>query len=176
MLDGTKSGYNGGSQPLKKWQTYLQIKIVRVTVTQWSVLINQFTCFNPDSSSSDHSWGIHKWWWNIYKMRSIIIFYAGILLYNCCFYYYYYYCNTASILRYTLLLQYFMLSMQFKCGFLHHLCTVEESIYDCIFGMNNFVIFCYPILFAICTSLFNKLCIKRIQWDVEECSVALLCK
>jgi hypothetical protein len=32
-----------------------------------------------------------------------------------------------------------------------------------------------PILFAACTSTFSKLCKRRIQWHVEECSVALLC-
>jgi hypothetical protein len=32
-----------------------------------------------------------------------------------------------------------------------------------------------PILFAICTSAFSKLCKRCIQWHVEECSVALLC-
>jgi hypothetical protein len=36
--------------------------------------------------------------------------------------------------------------------------------------------FCNLILFAICTSTFNKLCKIRIHWHVEECSVALLCK
>jgi hypothetical protein len=35
--------------------------------------------------------------------------------------------------------------------------------------------FCNPILFAICTSTFSKLCKKRIQWHVEECSLVLLC-
>jgi hypothetical protein len=30
-----------------------------------------------------------------------------------------------------------------------------------------------PILFAICTSTFSKLYKKRIQWHVEECSLAL---
>jgi hypothetical protein len=34
--------------------------------------------------------------------------------------------------------------------------------------------FCNPILFTICTSTFNKLCKKRIECHVEECSVALL--
>jgi hypothetical protein len=32
-----------------------------------------------------------------------------------------------------------------------------------------------PILFAICTNIFSRLCKRRIQWHVEECSVALLC-
>jgi hypothetical protein len=32
-----------------------------------------------------------------------------------------------------------------------------------------------PILFAICTSKFRKMFKKRIQWQVEECSLALLC-
>jgi hypothetical protein len=35
--------------------------------------------------------------------------------------------------------------------------------------------FCNPILFAICTNTFNKLCKQRLQWHVEECSVAFLC-
>jgi hypothetical protein len=30
-----------------------------------------------------------------------------------------------------------------------------------------------PILFAICTSAFGKLCKQRVQWHKEECSVAL---
>jgi hypothetical protein len=45
---------------------------------------------------------------------------------------------------------------------------------DCV--ANNF--FCNPILFAICTSTFSKLCKNMytcIQWHVEECSVELLC-
>jgi hypothetical protein len=33
-----------------------------------------------------------------------------------------------------------------------------------------------PILFAICTNTFSKLCQQRIKQHVEECSVALLCK
>jgi hypothetical protein len=44
--------------------------------------------------------------------------------------------------------------------------------------MHEGPLFCSPILFAISTSTFGKLCnkrIKRIQWHVEECSVALLC-
>jgi hypothetical protein len=32
-----------------------------------------------------------------------------------------------------------------------------------------------PILFAICTSTFSKLCKRHIEWHVEECSLALLC-
>jgi hypothetical protein len=32
-----------------------------------------------------------------------------------------------------------------------------------------------PILFAICTSTFSKFCKRRIQWHVEERSVAILC-
>jgi hypothetical protein len=35
---------------------------------------------------------------------------------------------------------------------------------------------CNPILFAICTSTFSKLCKQRIKQDVEGRSVALLCK
>jgi hypothetical protein len=35
--------------------------------------------------------------------------------------------------------------------------------------------FCNPILFAICTTTFSKLCKTCIQWHVEECSVAFLC-
>jgi hypothetical protein len=38
-----------------------------------------------------------------------------------------------------------------------------------------FFVFCNSILFAICTGTFSKLCKRRIQWHVEECSVALLC-
>jgi hypothetical protein len=30
-----------------------------------------------------------------------------------------------------------------------------------------------PILFAVCTSTFSKLCKQPIQWHVEECSVPL---
>jgi hypothetical protein len=36
--------------------------------------------------------------------------------------------------------------------------------------------FCNPILFAICTSTFSKLCKQRIKWQVEGRSVAFLCK
>jgi hypothetical protein len=32
-----------------------------------------------------------------------------------------------------------------------------------------------PILCAICTKTFSKLCKKHMQWHVEECSLALLC-
>jgi hypothetical protein len=32
-----------------------------------------------------------------------------------------------------------------------------------------------PILFAICTNTFSKLCKKRLQWHVEESLVALFC-
>jgi hypothetical protein len=42
----------------------------------------------------------------------------------------------------------------------------------------NKLFFCNPILFAVCTSTFSKLCKNMytcIQWHVEECSVALLC-
>jgi hypothetical protein len=36
--------------------------------------------------------------------------------------------------------------------------------------------FCNPILFAICTNTFSKICKKTcIQWHVEVCSLALLC-
>jgi hypothetical protein len=35
--------------------------------------------------------------------------------------------------------------------------------------------FCNLISFAICTSTFSKLCKQRVQWHVEECSVAFLC-
>jgi hypothetical protein len=38
----------------------------------------------------------------------------------------------------------------------------------------NFI-FWNPILFAICTSTFRKLCKNRIQWHVAESSVVLLC-
>jgi hypothetical protein len=31
--------------------------------------------------------------------------------------------------------------------------------------------FCNPILFAVCTSTFSKLCKERVQWHVEEWSV-----
>jgi hypothetical protein len=37
--------------------------------------------------------------------------------------------------------------------------------------------FCNPILFAICTNTFIRLCKNMytyIQWHVEECSIALL--
>jgi hypothetical protein len=39
----------------------------------------------------------------------------------------------------------------------------------------SIIIFLNPILFAICTSTFSKLCKRRIQWHVEECSLALFC-
>jgi hypothetical protein len=45
----------------------------------------------------------------------------------------------------------------------------RQRIYIIVF------LFCNPILFAICTNIFSKLCKQRIQWHVEECSVALLC-
>jgi hypothetical protein len=35
---------------------------------------------------------------------------------------------------------------------------------------------CNPILFAICTSTFSKLCKQRIKYHVEGRSVELLCK
>jgi hypothetical protein len=34
--------------------------------------------------------------------------------------------------------------------------------------------FCNPILFAVYTSTFSKLCKKRIQWHVDDCLVAHL--
>jgi hypothetical protein len=34
------------------------------------------------------------------------------------------------------------------------------------------IIFFNPILFLICSSTFSKMCKQRIQWHVEECSVA----
>jgi predicted membrane protein len=38
-------------------------------------------------------------------------------------------------------------------------------------------LFCNLILFAICTQYIHQIVYeyKRIQWHVEECSVALLC-
>jgi hypothetical protein len=36
-------------------------------------------------------------------------------------------------------------------------------------------IFVNRILFAVCTSTFNKWCKRRIQWNVEKCLVTLLC-
>jgi hypothetical protein len=41
--------------------------------------------------------------------------------------------------------------------------------------MDRGTFFLIAFLFAICTSTFSKLCKRRIQWHVEECSVALLC-
>jgi hypothetical protein len=35
---------------------------------------------------------------------------------------------------------------------------------------------CNPIMLAICTSTFSKLCKQRTKWHVEGRSVALLCK
>jgi hypothetical protein len=66
-----------------------------------------------------------------------------------------------------------------------HFCNVYRYIIRAVCGPNVYVtikhqeyLFCNPILFAIYTSTFSKLCKNMytcIQWHVEECSVALLC-
>jgi hypothetical protein len=40
-------------------------------------------------------------------------------------------------------------------------------------GIRRYNFFVIPISFAICISTFSKLCKRRIQWHVEECSLAL---
>jgi hypothetical protein len=54
--------------------------------------------------------------------------------------------------------------------------ATQLSVFRCCnITKQNIFIFSNPILFAICTSTFSKLCKIRIQWHVEECLVALLC-
>jgi hypothetical protein len=56
--------------------------------------------------------------------------------------------------------------------------VVTRILGNCVVcGVHAKNIFFYnPILFAVCTSTFSKLCKQHIQQHVEECSVALLCK
>jgi hypothetical protein len=56
-------------------------------------------------------------------------------------------------------------------------CRNQYVIYTCTCVCVCDVFFCSPILFAICTITFSKLCkrtYKNVQWHVEECSVALI--
>jgi hypothetical protein len=59
-------------------------------------------------------------------------------------------------------------SFVFKTHDIHDALLVKKGTIDGICFRN-------PILFAVCTTKFSKLCTKRIQWYAEECSVALLC-
>jgi hypothetical protein len=59
-------------------------------------------------------------------------------------------------------------------GFYHKFYCMHLFL-SLLFRCNVYFILFNPILFAICTSTFRKLCKWHIQWHVEECSVALLC-
>jgi hypothetical protein len=83
--------------------------------------------------------------------------------------------TTIRLLRPTVLIFSFFADKCFLLIFWRYI-TMADSLYQqYIVNVNCLKFFLNPILFAICNSTFSKLCDRRIQWHVEECSVTLHC-